>query len=39
MDPVTLGVCFVLKAHALAKEVVGADAKRIRVTADVAEWV
>lgn len=39
MDPVSLGVGFVQKAHALAPNEVGADAKRIRVTARGAEWV
>jgi hypothetical protein len=38
-DPVSLGVGFVQKAHALAPNEVGDDAKRIRVTASGAEWV
>jgi hypothetical protein len=38
-DPVILGVGFVQQAHALAPSDVGADAKRIRVTARGADWV
>jgi hypothetical protein len=39
MDPLSLGVGFVQKAHALTPNKVGADARGIRVTVRCAEWV